>query len=155
MSATTLSFGTNMEEVIMSEVNKKTILQAYDELYSKGDIEAIPKYYTNDYIWHGPGGDDIVGHEGLRQMMETFREAFPDLSIPNLMLISDGEMAASQWAPTGTHKGSFAGVAPTGKLIKATATVIHRLVEGKIAEEWEDFDMYGILNQMGAIPSNP
>ena len=50
-----------------------------------------------------------------------------------------------------THTGGFAGIAATGKRITMTSTAILRIVNGKIAEVYENFDSLGMMKQMGAM----
>jgi predicted ester cyclase len=45
------------------------------------------------------------------------------------------------------------GVPGTGKSLNFTGLVIHRIVEGKIQDAWLEFDMFGVMRQMGAIPT--
>lgn len=52
---------------------------------------------------------------------------------------------------SGTHKGNFLGVAPTGKRIHARGMQIARFEDGKIVERWGSSDELGILKQLGAI----
>jgi predicted ester cyclase len=52
---------------------------------------------------------------------------------------------------TGTHRGEFWGVAPTGKQVTVNSTDIVRFAEGKYVEHWGDLDSLGLLQQVGAI----
>jgi predicted ester cyclase len=45
------------------------------------------------------------------------------------------------------------GIAPTGKRVTTTGVMIDRIVGGKIAEEWEEYDALGMMQQLGVIPS--
>ena len=50
---------------------------------------------------------------------------------------ADGDKVISRLTINRIHdRGEFMGVAPTGMEFQSTAIVIHRIVEGKIAEEW-------------------
>ena len=44
-----------------------------------------------------------------------------------------------------THSGDFQGVPPTGKEVTTTGIVIMRIADGKIAEEWVEFDAMGMM----------
>ena len=44
------------------------------------------------------------------------------------------------------------GVPATGKVVTVTAIAIDRIAGGKVAETWEEQDMLGLLQQLGAIP---
>jgi len=54
---------------------------------------------------------------------------------------------------TGTHQGALMGIPPTGKEIALSGTDIYRFVDGKIAEEWAQPDLFGLLSQLGVIPA--
>ena len=50
----------------------------------------------------------------------------------------------------GTHRGEFAGIAPTGRPITARGMQIARFEDGKIVERWGSSDELGILLKLGA-----
>ena len=51
-----------------------------------------------------------------------------------------------------THTGEFNGIPPTGKQVTWTEIHIYRLENGKIAEQWSEIDLLGLLVQLGAFP---
>ena len=55
------------------------------------------------------------------------------------------------WA--GTHEGTLEGIAPTGKPVSGTATIVSRVEDGKIQEDWVNWDALGLMQQIGAIPT--
>jgi steroid delta-isomerase-like uncharacterized protein len=54
---------------------------------------------------------------------------------------------------TGTHRGDFAGVPPTGKAVAAQSMAFYRLTNGQIVEERAQLDMLAVLQQIGAAPA--
>jgi predicted ester cyclase len=44
-------------------------------------------------------------------------------------------------------------MAPTGKSATFTGISIDRVVNGKVVEGWTNFDMLGMLQQLGVIPT--
>ena len=44
------------------------------------------------------------------------------------------------------------GVPPTGKAIVLTGTYIRRVADGRVAEEWDTTDIFGLAQQLGMIP---
>jgi predicted ester cyclase len=52
----------------------------------------------------------------------------------------------------GTHKGELQGIAPTGNVVTTTIILITRSAGGKFAEDWENRDDLGMLQQLGVIP---
>ena len=54
---------------------------------------------------------------------------------------------------SGTHEGEFMGIAPTGKLVMAMGIDIARVVDDEILDYWGEFDVMGLLRQLGVNPS--
>jgi ketosteroid isomerase-like protein len=47
--------------------------------------------------------------------------------------------------------GEINGVPPTGNPISVEALTMHRIEDGKIAEDWTVWDALGLLEQIGAL----
>ena len=60
----------------------------------------------------------------------------------------------THWTASGTHKGEFKGIQPTGKKFTVTAIDIDRIVDGKVKECWTNMDELGLLQQLGVIPAS-
>ena len=52
----------------------------------------------------------------------------------------------------GTHEGEFTGITPTGKQVTMAGIDIFRIAEGKIVELWNQEDVLGMMQQIGAGP---
>ena len=50
-------------------------------------------------------------------------------------------------------KGVFQGIPPTGKEATVTSMDIYRIVDGKIVEQWTESDMFGLMQQLGVVPT--
>ena len=53
----------------------------------------------------------------------------------------------------GSHQGEFMGIAPTGKQVTMSGINIFRIADGKIVEMWNQEDVLGMMQQLGAIPA--
>ena len=67
-------------------------------------------------------------------------------------LIAEGDKVAVRQTWRGTHTGNFQGIPPTGKPVTFTSLEVYRVTGGKLAEEWVELDMLGLLQQLGVIP---
>jgi SnoaL-like polyketide cyclase len=63
-------------------------------------------------------------------------------------LISDDTVAA-RIAFRGTHDGEFQGLPPTNREVAFTSVEINRMVDGKVAEHWFEFDQGKLFEQLG------
>jgi predicted ester cyclase len=43
------------------------------------------------------------------------------------------------------------GIAVTGKQVRGAGIMIDRIADGKFAEEWEEWDTLGMMQQLGAV----
>jgi predicted ester cyclase len=53
---------------------------------------------------------------------------------------------------TGTHRGDFLGIPPTGKSVNIWGVVIDVVRDGKFAESRIIMDTLGLMQQLGMIP---
>jgi len=67
-------------------------------------------------------------------------------------IIAEGETVMARWSYRGTHKGDLSGIAPTGKQFNISGVTIARLLNGKIAEGWVNWDALGLMQQLGVVP---
>jgi predicted ester cyclase len=128
----------------------------FEQAINTGDLDAFDSYCGPDYIWHGgadPGGlGDVHGLEDFKRAVAMFFTGFPDLKVEILDMLVDGDRAAVRFRETGTHAGTFVGVAPTGNTVTFAGMGIYRAERGKLVEEWFVDDSRAIFEQIGAIP---
>jgi predicted ester cyclase len=63
-----------------------------------------------------------------------------------------GDKVAVRQTCRGTHTSHFLQIPPTGKQVTFTSIEIYRVSGGKLAEEWVELDMLGLLQQIGVAP---
>ena len=139
------------------ERNKATLRKLLDEVINAGRLDWCDRYLAAERVDHQqyglpPGMAD--GHEGFKRVLAPFLAAFPDLRLEIDFTIAEGDRLMAHITTTGTHTGPFMGLAPTGKTFKVNGTDIFRFnPDGKIAAHWGVFDTFGMMMQLGLIPS--
>ena len=68
-------------------------------------------------------------------------------------MVSEDNKVVLRWRVEGTHTGEFMGVAPSNKKIALGITEIFRVENGQLVEAWDQYDLYGMMQQLGAIPT--
>jgi C-1 hydroxylase len=131
----------------MSMEDNKTIVRGFIEAYNNRRLDLIDDFVASDYVDH----TNNVGRDGLKQLINMGINAFPDWNEVIEDIIGEGDKVWVRLAYTGTHKGQFMGLPPTGKKITSKAVDIYRIVDGKLAEYWNVTDNLSILRQTGAI----
>jgi steroid delta-isomerase-like uncharacterized protein len=92
------------------------------------------------------------GPEGVRQFVTTYLTAFPDGKITIDDQLAEGDLVTSRWTGRGIHQGDLMGIPPTGKQVTVTGITISRVKDGKVVEEWTNWDTLGLLQQVGVVP---
>jgi steroid delta-isomerase-like uncharacterized protein len=137
----------------LSEENKAIVRQQEEELFTQGNLDAADEVYAPDYVGHDPSNsEEVRGLEAAKRAASDYRQAFPDLRVTVEDLIAEGDRVAARLRFRGTHLGELDGIAPTGRRVDCTGIVISRIEEGKIAEDWANFDDLGMMQQLGLIP---
>jgi predicted SnoaL-like aldol condensation-catalyzing enzyme len=98
----------------MAEDNKGIVRRIVDEVFSRGKVGLADTLVAPGYVYHGPGGLEMRGPDGFKQLVNMYRSAFPDLTVTVDDLIAEGDKVTCRWTGRGTHKGDLAGIAPTG-----------------------------------------
>ena len=135
----------------MSKQTNTQTQQKLGEAINKGHLEDLRQVFAPDVQDHDPAPDQGKGPDGFIQFFTDFRTAFPDLAISPEHTVADEDNIAIAYTVTGTHKGNFMGIPPTGKKIKVRGLQIARFENGKIVERWGSSDELGILKQIGAV----
>ncbi len=143
-------------ETSITERNIANATKLIEEVINTGKLELCHRYLAADRIDHtdyGLPSGMANGHEGFKRVLGGFLEAFPDLHLEVQFTVADDDQVVFYVSTTGTHRGPFMGMAPTGKQFKANGTDIFRFNdEGKVAAHWGVFDTFGMLAQLGLFP---
>jgi steroid delta-isomerase-like uncharacterized protein len=134
-----------------SEQNKKIVRRTFEEPW-QGNLDVVDELMSKDYIGHDPANPEpLRGPEGVKEFISTYRAAFPDARITVDSQLAEGDLVATRWTGRGTHQGDFMGVAPTGKSVTVSGLTISRLEQGKIVEGFQNWDNFGMMQQLGAV----
>ena len=137
----------------MSAENKALVRRLIRDFWSKGKLEVADAIVATNYANHDPAGAmPDTGREGLKKHATMYRTAFPDLQFAIDDLTVEGNKVTVRWTARGTHQGELLGITPTGKKFSITGISFLRITNGKIAEQWVNWDTLGLLQQLGAVP---
>ncbi len=96
--------------------------------------------------------DSVPNQEQIKRALSMMHYAFPDLRIAQADSVTEEDKVAFRWMMSGTHEEEFMGISPTGKRVTAMGMDIVRIKDGEILEYWGEFDVMGMLRQLGIIP---
>ena len=134
--------------------NAATMRNTY-ELISAGDIAGFGDLVADDFVEHQGGPGFPATKEGTLDFFRALLEAFPDFHMNVEDVIADGDKAVARVTATGTHRGDFMGIPPTGSAADMQLIDIMRFDEaGQVCEHWGVADMLTLMQQLGVVPAH-
>jgi predicted ester cyclase len=114
----------------------------------------LDELLSDDYVGYDPAQPEpIRGIQGAKENYGTYVAAFEGARITVSQQVGEGDLVATRWEGRGRHTGEILGIAPTGRDVVVSGLTLSRLEAGKIVEEWTNWDTLGMLQQIGAIPT--
>jgi steroid delta-isomerase-like uncharacterized protein len=135
----------------------KAILERLHRALNSGDEALIST--TIDEIFHPdvrigtPLPVEASGAQTLKLVWTTLLRAYPDLHVAVQDMFGEDDRVVSRNTVTGTHRGEYLGVPPTGRFVTYDEMIIVRFADGRIAETWGVVDLLSQLKQLGAVPA--
>lgn len=121
---------------------------------NRQDVLAADRAFAPDCVIHINGSPEPnLSLSGFKEMIGGLLGAFPDLRITVEDQIVAGDKVATRWTAEGTNSGPLGTVPATGRRIKISGLILDRVVDGKVAERWEQWDQMAMLQQLGLAPA--
>jgi steroid delta-isomerase-like uncharacterized protein len=134
----------------MSAEYKALARRYFEEAWNLQKPAVLDQIIAKSAIDHDPANPSLPpGPDGQKQLFAKYKAAFPDSQFTLGAIIAEGDLVAVRWSVRGTHQGTLEGLAATGKQVNLTGTTTMRVVGGKIAEMWNNWDALGLLQQLG------
>jgi len=138
-----------------------SILDRYAAALTAHDMVAFAALFADDYVNHQvsaaapppPGPPTKTQKQGSVDFFAARIAGIPDLKVTIEASVVTPDKIAASFVYTGTHGGTYFGIAPTGKPLHFTSCDIFRVQNGKLAEHWGMGDIAGILAQLRAPAS--
>jgi steroid delta-isomerase-like uncharacterized protein len=126
------------------------------ELINAGDIDGFGSLLADNFVDHEELPGLAPTKDGVTAFFRVFITAFPDLRMVPEDVIASGDKVVARVRTTGTHRGAFAGMSPTGRRIEVQLIDIIRFgADGRACEHWGVSDQLAMMQQLGAIPTGP
>lgn len=125
-----------------------------DEVFTQGDLAVADELVAADYVHHVPGDQPAPGLTGLKEWVTLMHRTFPDFRVIVEDQIAEGDRVVQRMTARGTHQGELFGIPPTGTGVCVPFIEINRVgPDGKFVEHWSSVDLLGLLQQLGALPT--
>lgn len=136
-----------------SEENKSIARRMTDDVWNKGDLDAVDELCAPELVLHSAPAGMPSGTEGVKAIVGVYRGAFQNFKATNDFVIAEGDKVASRWTTRATHRGELMGIPAAGKQITTTGISLSRIANGKIVEVWSESDQMDLMRQLGVVPT--
>src|SRR3984893_16499885 len=137
-----------------AEENKVLGRRFFQEFWIQKNLAVADELLAANFVDHTPGSPPGLppGPEGHKQFGSLYFAAFPDIRAPIEDMVVEGDRVVTRWRVQGTNTGSLFGMPATNKSATFMGVTINRIADGKIAEQWVEFDALGMLQHPAVIP---
>jgi predicted ester cyclase len=123
------------------EKNKALTRWWWEEVWLKGNVDAMDEFMAPNYVDHPNLPGLPPGPEGMKQALTYYRSAFPELQATLDDIFAAGDRVALRWSARDTHLGEWLDVPPTGHHFTMSGITIYRIAEGKAVEGWNSIEV--------------
>ena len=102
-----------------SEENKQLVRRLVDEVVNQRNPDALDEVAEGEFA------------EIARRWISPFRSSFPDFSMEIADLVAEDDRVVAHFKCSGTHRGEWLGVAPTGRRFEKVDEIYIFQIRGK------------------------
>jgi serine phosphatase RsbU (regulator of sigma subunit)/ketosteroid isomerase-like protein len=122
-----------------TQEKNKALVRRFLEAQAKGNLNVIDEVLTPHFVDHDRLPGQAPDREGYKRAIAEYHAAFSNVRFLVEDQVAEGEKVVTRFIVRATHDlGELMGVAPTGTEVTYKAMAIHRIVGGKIVEEWAE-----------------
>jgi|SRR3954471_8420063 predicted ester cyclase len=123
-----------------------------ESLLHGSQLELVGDLVAEDVVDHFVLPSQAEGRDGVVDMIQTVKRAFPDVRLETIVELQEGDLHATIERFTGTQRGEFLGVPPTNREVSILIARFSRMREGKCVEQWRFADTRSLQLQLGLTP---
>jgi serine phosphatase RsbU (regulator of sigma subunit)/predicted ester cyclase len=122
-----------------TQQKNKALVRRFLEAQAKGNLNVIDEVLTPHFVDHDRLPGQAPDREGYKRVIAEYQAAFSNVRFLVEDQVAEGDKVVTRFIVHATHDlGELMGVAPTGREVTYKAMAIHRIVGGKIVEEWAE-----------------
>ena len=124
-----------------------------NEAWNSHNMDQVIRFYSPEYVGNDVGQPTLQrGHQGLREMLQTYWRAFPDLHFRVTDRMIEDSRVAILWVAEGTHQGPIMNIPPTGHKVRVRGMSVIHVEKGLVIGGQYIWDQAGMLRHLGLLP---
>ena len=120
------------------ENNKALVRKFFEEVWNKGNVAVVDELLAPDFVDRSLLPGQGPSREEYKRSITEFRAAFSFADLTIEAQIAEGDMVVTKFSTRCIHRGEFLGVPPSGDEATYSSIRIHRIVGGKVTDEWSE-----------------
>lgn len=136
----------------MAYLTNVAIVRKMLDVIEQGTVAEIENIFAPNWVNHDPSLPPMQGLEGAKMLVGLWSGGLSKTKVTIEDSVTEGDRVAVRFRIMGTNSGEMMGIPATGRLINVTATGIFRVVDGKVTDNWVNFDALGLMQQLGVVP---
>jgi predicted ester cyclase len=131
---------------------KKLVIDRWLELWNTGNPAMADVVFTSNFTSHIPHFPQVKDLESYKEEVVRTDTEIQGFYATLEDVIVEGNKAAGRFTATGKARGELMGMAVDTAQYTNTWIVVYHFSDNKIAEEWWEFDLLGVMQQLGVMP---
>ena len=137
----------------MADNDLKVVVRRLYDAFNGGDQHSLDAVVADAFVEHEDTPGIPPGKAGLKQFVAMLHKAFPDVVFKVADIASEADKVWARVVVTGTQRGEYFGIPPTGRAIQIEVFDICRIVGSQVTEHWGLSDQMGLMRQLGVLPA--
>jgi predicted ester cyclase len=136
-------------DIRSTEANKALVRRAI--AYNHGVAEVGHALFAPTFVAHMPGQPPMDRH-GLDRFIRHVTDGLSDFRYEIHDQLAQDDLVFNRITARGVHTAELLGVPATGRPIEMRIINLFKVTDGRVVEQWAEPDLFGLLQQIGAIP---
>jgi serine phosphatase RsbU (regulator of sigma subunit)/predicted ester cyclase len=125
--------------VSSEEVKNMALVRRFMEAQANANLDTLDELLAPDFVDHSSFANQEHGREGYKQQVAEQLAALSEVRCIIEDQLAKGEKVVTRITWRSIHdRGEYFGLMPRGAEVEVTAMTMHRIVGGKITEEWSE-----------------
>ena len=137
----------------METSEMKSALTQYFANIDANNIEGCGEIMAENHTYYNPVNPEPFTKETHLGLIQGLNQAFTGGQHSIINITAEGDMACVHGTWSGKHTGEFNGIPGSDNDVTFGWLNLFKFEGNQVVDEWVQFDSFGMLNQMGAIPA--
>ncbi|MDY6819541.1 MAG: ester cyclase [Halobacteriales archaeon] len=127
----------------------------FTELFNEGTLAVADEILADDISYRGPRSlspTDVTSPHDVKEYVETYRQAFPDLTYTVEELFDAEDAIIARWSVAGTHENALFELESSGESFVEEGINIFVIEDGRISEVWSEWDTLKMVQELDVTP---